>query len=283
MRGTLAIVTLGAVLAMPAVASAQSECPDGWFCEQEEAPADAEESGDADQSEQPEGSDAEEAKPKRAPKRLPAEAQKPVPVIVVDRAENVPPPPKKRKRSEWGVNMRIEGVLMDEDGRDEDADMGGLGVSLRYRPIPHFAFDVGLDFLGGTDWEGRERHETALTLSGMLFFNPRSTVQVYTLGGIGVSGARVTIDEQTFENDDGSTSTLGEYEDEWSYFGAHIGAGLEFRLSRKVALNLDVIGFIRGRTDEQAERQPEFVDPDTGRVTNTSGGGLGRAGITIYW
>ena len=281
MRGTLAIVTLGAVLAMPAVASAQSECPDGWFCEQEEAPADADETGDAEQSEEASAGDAEEATPKRAPKRLPPDAQKPVPVIIVDRPQNVPPPPKKRKRSEWGVNMRIQGVLMDEDGRDEDADMGGLGVSLRYRPIPHFAFDAGLDFVGGTDWAGRERRESALMLSGMVFFNPRSKVQVYTLGGIGFSGARVTF-EETVEGDDG-TSTTSEYEEEWSYFGAHLGAGLEFRLSRKVALNLDVVGFLRGRTDDAAEHEPEFVDEDTGRVTNTSGGGLGRAGLTIYW
>ncbi|HMJ15525.1 MAG TPA: outer membrane beta-barrel protein [Polyangiaceae bacterium] len=278
MRGTLAMVTLGAVLAMPSVASAQGECPDGWFCEEQEAPAEGSE--DASDAE----SEAGEAAP--APrKRAPAaeSTQKPVPVIIVDRPENVPPPPKKRRRSEWGVNMRLEGVLMDDEDRDEDAGMGGLGVSLRYRPIPHFAFDAGLDFIGGTDWAGRERRETALLLSGIVFFNPRSKVQVYALGGIGFSGARVTFDQQTVENADGSSSTIDEYEREYSYFGAHLGGGLEFRVSRKVALNLDVIGFIRDRTDDLADSEPEFVDEDTGRVTNTSGGGLGRFGVTIYW
>jgi opacity protein-like surface antigen len=282
MRGTLAIVCLGAVWAMPAVASAQSECPDGWFCEQQEAPAESDEAGDAEPSGDAAG-ETEEAPKKRAPKRLPRSTAEPVPVIIVDRPENVPPPPKKRKRSEWGVNMRIQGVLMDDEDRHDDAEMGGLGVSLRYRPIPHFAFDVGLDFVGGTDWAGHERRESALLLSGMVFFNPRSKVQVYTLGGIGVSGARVTFDEETVDNGDGTERISGEREEEYSYFGAHLGAGLEFRVSRKVALNLDVIGFIRGRTDELAEREPEFVDQDTGRVTNTSGGGLGRAGVTIYW
>jgi hypothetical protein len=282
MRGTLAIVCLGAVWAMPAVASAQGECPDGWFCEQEETPADSDEAGDAEPSGDAAG-ETEEAPKKRAPKRLPPSTAEPVPVIIVDRPENVPPPPRKRKRSEWGVNMRIQGVLMDDEDRHDDAEMGGLGVSLRYRPIPHFAFDLGLDLVGGTDWAGHERRETALLLSGMVFFNPRSKVQVYTLGGIGVSGARVTFDEETLDDGDGTRTVSGEREEEYSYFGAHLGAGLEFRLSRKVTLNLDVVGFIRGRTDELAEREPEFVDQDTGRVTNTSGGGLGRAGVTIYW
>jgi opacity protein-like surface antigen len=277
MRGTLAIVTFGAGMLVSAVASAQSSCPDGWFCEQE-TPTEAD-SGDEPEAE-PEASEGApaEAAPRAAP--VPA-ASTPKPTIIVVRQENAPRPPKKRRRSEWGVNLRLQGVLMDEEDRDEDAEMGGLGVSLRYRPIPHFAFDVGLDVLGGTDWAGHERRETALLLSGMVFFNPRSKVQVYTLGGIGFSGARVEL-EQTYDNGDGTTSTE-TYDEEYRYFGAHIGGGLEFRLSRKVALNLDIIGFIRGRTDDLADEQPEFVEAGTGRTTNTSGGGLGRAGLTIYW
>ena len=43
----------------------------------------------------------------------------------------------------------------------------------------------------------------------------------------------------------------------------------------KVALDFDVIGFIRGRTDDLARVEPEFVEEGTGRTTNTSGGGLG--------
>jgi hypothetical protein len=63
----------------------------------------------------------------------------------------------------------------------------------------------------------------------------------------------------------------------------HLGLGLEFRIGRKTALNFDVLGFIRGRTDSRAEYEYEFVDPETGRGTNTSGGGLFRGGITFYW
>jgi opacity protein-like surface antigen len=283
MRGTLAIVFLGAVLSLPSVASAQGECPDGWFCEQE---APAEDEGGSDDAEAPAATpDAEgtpESQPARPAQPVPGRDGKGEPRIVVDRPENAPAPRKRRRRHEWGVNLRLEGVMMDDDGRHDDASMGGLGISLRYRPIPHFAFDAGLDFIGGTDWAGNERRETALLLSGIVFFNPRSKVQFYTLGGIGFSGARVT-HEVVVENPDGSVTFGEEFDERYSYFGAHLGVGLEFRVSRKVALNLDVLGFIRGRTDELAEREPEFVDPDTGRVTNTSGGGLARAGITFYW
>jgi opacity protein-like surface antigen len=286
MRGTLAIVTFGAMLAVPAVARAQGECPDGWFCEQEAAPDGAADADDieGDGAESPASSgEAPAAKPKKKPEQKrgtvvyhPANDGKARQIIIVDRPENAPPPRKRRNFREWGLNLRIQGVLMDDDDRAEDAGMGGIGISLRYRPIPHFAFDAGLDVLGGTDWAGHERHETALLLSGMVFFNPRSQVQFYSIGGIGFSGARVEIPVA-------NATSESEVDERYSYFGAHLGLGLEFRVGRKIALNVDMLGFVRGRTDELADRQPEFTDPETGRVTNTSGGGLARAGLTFYW
>ena len=60
------------------------------------------------------------------------------------------------------------------------------------------------------------------------------------------------------------------------------GAGVEFRASRTVAFNIDVRGFIRGRTDGDAATQPEFTDGQ-GRTTNTSGGALVTAGMTFYF
>jgi opacity protein-like surface antigen len=291
MRGRLAILTFGAVLTVPGLARAQGECPDGWFCEPEAASEDdaaADNDSGPDLSPQSEAGDADTPKKPRAKPRgpivyQPADEGRGRQIIIVDRPENAPPPPRRRNYREWGLNLRLEGVLMDDDGRHEDASMGGLGVSLRYRPIPYFAFDAGLDFISGTDWAGNERRETALLLSGMVFFNPYSKVQFYTLGGIGFSGAEVTLHEPDVKNADGTITKGSEFEEKYRYFGAHLGLGLEFRVSRKVALNLDVLGFIRGRTDRLADEQPEFVDKETGRVTNTSGGGLARAGITFYW
>ena len=42
------------------------------------------------------------------------------------------------------------------------------------------------------------------------------------------------------------------------------------------------LGKVVVRTDSQARDYPEFTD-DKGRSTNSSGGGLFRAGLTFYW
>jgi opacity protein-like surface antigen len=166
--------------------------------------------------------------------------------------------------------MRLVGVMMDNEEHDT-AGMGGLGFSFRIRPERYFALDIGLDMIGGRDYLGNRRAEVPFTLSAMLYANPRSATQFYMLGGIGWSQARVEKDDR-----------YGTVED-YSYFGGHLGPGLEFRLSHPVALNIDLIGFIRGRTDRLAASEPEFTDSRTGQTTNTSGGGLLRAGLTFYW
>lgn len=273
MRTRLAIIAAGAVLLAPALAAAQEEsgCPPGaWFCE--ETPPPSEDADETLEQPEPEGT-AEEGG--RARRRPPPVAHEPV---VVDRPEDSPPPPKrKRWKRKWGLNLHLQAAMMgSHKQRHEDSGMGGLGFSLRYRPIPHFAFDTGLDFVGGVDWQGNNRRETALLLNAMVFFNPKNPVQVYMLGGIGFSGATVT-------SRDDAGEPIADTERNYSYFGGQLGAGLEFRVSHSVSLNLDVIGFVRGRTDERARLEPEFTDPDTGRTTNSSGGGLVRGGITFYW
>jgi opacity protein-like surface antigen len=274
MRSSFFVLTAGAIVLSPALAHAQDEedCPPGgWFCEPTE-PAAVDETQDGEPAETGEQPDPPVVvyEPDNDGKRR---------IIIIDEAEQPPKPRKPRWRREWGFNLRLQHVLMgDDETMHDDAGMGGLGFSFRYRPVPHFAFDAGLDFLGGNDYHGNERTETALLLSGIVFFNPKDKVQVYTIGGLGFSGAEVN---RTHARD--GSETEQEEEVEYSYFGGHLGLGLEFRVGKKTALNLDVLGFIRGRTDEKAREDPEFVDPETGRTTNTSGGGLARLGITFYW
>ncbi len=296
MRTSLALLTSAALLIFPSLAFAQNEdqgqqgdCPPGsWFCDssgspaagaegEDQAPAPAGDQGQDDTSSQP-----EEAK-KPAPKvKVYPPDEHGRRVIVVDRPEDVPKPPRRRHHRAWGINLRLEGVGMGSSKqRSSHAGMGGLGFSLRYRPVMHFAFDAGVDFFGGTDWSGNKRSETAFMLNGIIYFNPRNAVQFYTIGGVGFSGATVQQSEtQTYAN--GSTATV-ETQNNYRYFGGQLGVGLEFRLTHVVSLNVDALGFIRGRTDDQARTQPEFTDPATGRTTNTSGGGLLRGGITFYW
>jgi len=285
MRTRLALLTCAVVMSAPGVALAQADCPPGsWFCEEPAAQPDADVDGDdADVGAEPDAeSDDTPAKKSKPPIVVYQPAgEPPDKIIVVDR-HDAPKPARRRFRREWGFNIHLQSVLMgDRDERHEDSGMSGLGFSFRYRPIPHFAFDAGVDFLAGVDFQGQDRRETALLLNAMVFFNPRSKLQVYTIGGLGFSGAHVQRNSD-IALEDGTVLPAG-YEANYSYFGAQLGLGLEWRVGRKIALDFDVIGFIRGRTDELARTEPEFVDASTGRATNTSGGGLGRLGVTFYW
>jgi len=180
-----------------------------------------------------------------------------------------PAPPRYRFfRPSWALQVRAEAVGMGRD-RAPNSGMGGLGVSLRPRPTPHFAVDFGLDFLGGRDFYGERRGEVAFSVNPMLFLNPGRPVQVYFLGGINFSGAEV-------EHADQSKSR-------YRYFGLDAGVGLEFRLSHQLALDTDLLGFVRRRTDRAADSSPEFVDPVTGHTSNSSAGGLARVGLAYSW
>jgi hypothetical protein len=198
-------------------------------------------------------------------------------------ARVAPPPPaapKPRWQSEFGLNLRVEGVALGHtSGLGASAGMGGVGVSLRYRPVPAFAFDLGADVLAGNDYNGFQRVEVPISLNGILYLNPKSRVQLYLEGGAHISRAQVRSDfaaPQLHLMDDGS-----QYGANYTYFGGQGGGGLEFRLSRHTALNLDVLGFVRKRIDDG--RAPEFIDPETNRTTNTSGGALIRGGLTFWW
>jgi hypothetical protein len=181
-----------------------------------------------------------------------------------------PPTPLARK-NEWGLNLRVEGGILGH-GSAANSGMGGLGFGLRYKPVPAFGIEADVDFWGGRDYYGDRRNETALALNAMVFVNPKSKVQVYFLAGFGWSNADVTNDASPYYA-----------QANYSYFGGQAGGGLEFRLGTHFALNGDVRGFIRGRTDDGAQAAPEFVDPTTGRTTNTSGGGIVTGGMTFYF
>jgi opacity protein-like surface antigen len=166
------------------------------------------------------------------------------------------------------MNLHLEGATIGH-GSQGDSSMAGFGAGLRYKPSHYFGIEGDLDFYGGRDYNSNSRSETAFTLNGLLFLNPRSHVQVYLLGGLGFSGAHVSSDAQVASAN-------------YQYFGAQAGAGLEFRLSHTLAFNFDFRGFIRGRTGDNSGGAPEFTD-QYGRTTNTSGGGLFTGGMTLYF
>ncbi len=274
-RTLLACSFLGcaAVLAFPSVAradDAKKDCePGSWFCGETQTP------GNKGLEPLPAETKPAETKPAdRAPP--PVVVYQPPPPTVVVQARDAPPayyyvPRRPPPKSEWGLNLHAGGSMMGE-GRDGNAGMVMAGLGLRLRPIPHFALEGVLDFAGGRDYNGYRRGETALSANALVFLNPKNTTQVYLLGGMGFAGATAVDDR------DG----VDRVEYKYGYFGMQAGIGLEFRLSKTVALNVDMRGLIRGRIDDNARRNPEFTSSD-GKSTNTSGAGLLQGGITFYW
>jgi hypothetical protein len=180
----------------------------------------------------------------------------------------LPPPYRPQKKFHYGALFRLEGAPMGSDAAP-NAGMVGFGMSFRPRPSPGFAVDIGVDFFGGRDFNGERRGETSLVIDPMIFVNPRGKVSLYLFGGLGLASARV-------EHANGS---LGRY----AYVGVNGGGGFEFHFWRRIAVDTDVMFFVRDRTDDQVARQPEFVDPVNHRYTNTSKGALLRVGLAYYW
>ena len=299
MKFVLGSSAFSLVLAMSGAAwaqSAPSSCPPGsWFCaeppEQQPAPA-----GKPVQGLQPLPDPDDEAPPPPPARRPPPPPPRyappppsspppvvvyqPPPPVIVERTETPPPyeyaPPPRRSlahSNEWGLNMHVEGATFGS-GVDHNAGMGGLGGGLRFKPKPQFGLEADLDFLGGHDYQGDDRSETAFALNALFFVNPKDRAQFYLLAGFGWSWAHVT--------NDPSDPTQAQMDNHYTYFGGQAGLGLELRLTRVLAFNADVRGFVRGRTDNQAQLQPEFVNSN-GQTTNTSGGALFTGGLTLYF
>jgi opacity protein-like surface antigen len=290
-----------------AVALADGDCPPGsWFCEETnvKAPPQAQQQDEADEQETATTpQDAPLPKKKHKKKKAPptdvqagqggVELHTQGPVVIYTQGQPQvqtppaapqaqampapPPPPPAKKKRKWrerfGLNLRGEGAAFASAYGGTSA-MGGIGLSYRYRPVPMFALDIGGDVLGGKDYYKNARIESAFAVTGMLYLNPGSHVQVYALGGLNLAHAAI---DNGYRNGFYDTWETTQSHD---YIGGHAGLGLEFRVSRHVGLDVDGIGLIRHRIDGGPA---EFQDPKTGRTTDTSAAGLFRGGITFWW
>jgi hypothetical protein len=294
-RKTLSLSAFALTFATASVAAAQTCPPGSWFC------ADAQIQGSATVTVgggtlQPLPPPVTVAPPPVVVQQAPPVVAPPPPVVTV----TTPPPPPvvvyqpspppayyvprpvylptyqrqslPYRQSEWGINLRLDAAAFG-GARNGGGGMGGLGAGLRYKPLPWLGVEGGVDFVFGRDYNGFARNETAFSVAGLVFVNPQSRAQFYLLGGMGWSLANVSNDYW-----DSSWS-----DKRYTYFGGMAGVGLEYRASRTIAFNVDVRGFIRGRTDADKDIDPEFRDATTGRTTNTSGGALVTAGMTFYF
>jgi len=259
LRSSVALAALG-VLLVPRLSRA-ADCADGWFCEEPPAAPSP-------------------ARPPPAPAAPPRPAAPPVvlspsPPEAPERPAPAPPPPREGHGNEIGFNLHLDVGLLGA-GADENAGLGGLGFGFRIRPMPVYAIDLGLEFLGGTDYNGNDRAEQALVVNGVVFVNPRDRVQAFVLAGIQLGGAQARIARLGGE-------PVPLHDVGYAYLGAQGGLGVEWRFTRAAAITGDFQLFVRGRVDSNRYYEPEYIDPDTHLVANTSGGGLFRLGVTFYF
>lgn len=156
--------------------------------------------------------------------------------------------------------------------------LGGAGLGLRYRALPHLGFEGNLDLLGGRDYNDNRRFEVVGTLGGMVFLNPRSRAQLYLSGGFLLDHARASASAMPYPTYNGGlySSPTASY----THLGGYAGLGLEIFLTRRVSLHFDGRGVLRQNVLGGA---PEFTDPSTGRTTNTSAGFVGSGGMAFYF
>ena len=198
-------------------------------------------------------------------------------IVVRETPQYAPPPPQplapappavtlqpaEERHRRFGLHSHIGGVF----GRD--VHLGGFAGGLRFRPSKRVGLDFTVGVYGGTDWNGWDRLEVPLSFDTLIYLNPESRMQVYTLFGVGISWSRA---------DDWSSWSSREF----THVGGEVGLGLEWRISRAFALNTDIRGFMRHKIDG-SDQLPEFVDAATGDSTNTSAGVLGTFGATVYF
>lgn len=212
----------------------------------------------------------------------------PQPPTVIVQQPPPPPPPQtvyvqpaprqvvvqpERERfpySSTGIHLHAGGLFGD------NVAMGGTGAAFRIRPIPHLAIDLGAGIYGGDDYNGMSRWEVPVTGDLLFFFNPQHRFQFYALAGIGLSFGHA-------EGHNFRSPSPGWQSRDFVHLGGELGLGVEWRISRVFALNLDVRGFIRERVDGNGE--PEFLEytREGWQSTDTSAGVLGRLGMTFYF
>ena len=239
------LAALGCLFCRSAVADPSAECPEGWYCE---APP--------------------EALPPSNVREPQASAASPAP-ISPDEVEYDPESEVLDPDRRFGVQGRFGLALIDDGDSPAHPFMAGVGVAFVFLPLEAVGVELSVDSGFGRDALDAERRELAVSAALVNFLNTREPVQVFLTTGLFHSWAHV----------EPSASDARDYR----YFGAVLGLGLQLEFQPLCAVTAQIDGFIRGRVDEGAGAEPEFVNQTTGETSNTSAGMLLRLGAIRYF
>ena len=256
---------LGCLFCRGALADPAAECPEGWFCE---PPPEGAASGPP------------EALPPRPPEALPPSsvrepeplpAARPPPLasheLMLDDADYEPEPAALDR--EFGVQGRLGVALIDDGDSPAHPFMAGAGLGFVFLPLDFLGVELSVDSAFGRDALDAKRQEVAVSAALLTFLNTREPVQVFLTTGLFHSWAHV--------------EPPGTYARDYRYVGAILGLGAQFAIQPLFAATAQIDGFIRGRVDEGAAAEPEFVNEVTGETSNTSTGMLLRLGAIRYF
>lgn len=241
----------GYLFCRTAAADPSASCPDGWFCE---PPPEAE---------------VPPALAPPAPHTAPGtpddslEAMYPAPDVGVAGEEAGYEPEPARGDRVFGVQVRLDVPLID------DGFMAGPGLGLLFLPLHHIGLELAVDSGFGRDALDAERRELAVSGALLAFFDTHDLVQVLLSTGLFHSWAHV--------------EPPASHDRRYRYFGAFLGLGAELTFHPLTSAFLRLEGFMRGRVDEGASNDPEFVQQSSGETSNSSAGALLRIGAARYF
>jgi len=131
-------------------------------------------------------------------------------------------------RLRWQGWTRVSQLYLSE-ADSGNASLTGLGFSLRLR-LWWVAVEAWMDVYRGHDQVDTRRTEYNVGFDFLFYLNPEDSVQLFGLGG--VSGVTVTHSE-------------GWADELSTYHQFQVGLGLQFRLTRRLALDVNAVALTR--------------------------------------
>jgi hypothetical protein len=194
----------------------------------------------------------------QAPGSAPAPTADPAPAPRADGWEG--------HQTSWGIGLRTVGKSLaakGDDDRDDAVDMGGGGLTVRYRLNRRWELDLALESAEGELADGLvTRTSGGATLAALYHMRPDRNWDWYVLAGLGGSEERLSREGKGGEM----------IEESFSQAHVHLGVGLERRFRRfGIGAELRAIGAALNTEEGDA---PAYMEGQTPIPEESSGGQL---------